>query len=154
MKKKLLFSSLLVLLASSMVWSQPRFRMGRGDFMMGMGGSPVFRAIRHLDLSEEQKDAVQALREANREQLSPVMDELRENSQLLREATPETDILGIAERQGDLIAVVIAARAQLRFDFLALLTPEQVETLEQLKEERPGRGSRGPFGRGKRTTAP
>jgi protein CpxP len=109
-----------------------------------------------LDLSEEQRAQVRELAEQHRESTRALRDQMRDARRALGEAihaedSNETSIRSASAAVAALEADIAVARAAHRKEFEALLTPEQLEELGQMKEER-GRGfhgkGQGPHGPG------
>lgn len=99
---------------------------------------------RFLELTDEQIEQARALFEGTRELTQPIREDLRATHQELR------DLLGTeapdATQVGTLVLDIHDLRGQLREtrealleDFRALLTPEQIEKLETLKDAREAR---------------
>lgn len=113
----------------------------------GEYGLPVERLARFLELSDEQVAAAKAIREAAEAQAEPLKEAhkaLRQEMRTLLDAeNPDATAIGEAaielhegrERSR-------AIRAQAKADFAALLTAEQLEKLETLKDARGHRKSR------------
>lgn len=118
-------------------------RQGHGLRSHGSGGRGPFGNLdfltRFLDLTEEQREQAQALREGLREDSQA----LRGDSRTLREDL-RTELDAEAPdptRVGELTLALHAQRAELRglaeqalADFEALLTPEQLASFQQLRE--------------------
>ena len=122
----------------------------RSDQQRGMQGMPVvdrvIRALKRLDLEEEQKTEVKAILQGMKEDLRPIMGETKAGQKQLKELiTAETfdedAIATIAEKEGDLAAerTMIVARAM--SGVFALLTDEQRAELETMSEQRRERRS-------------
>ena len=122
-------------------------RRGGGPGGPGGPGRHLFPPPGYLDLTEEQIEAAQAIRETVRDRMEGVREEVRALREQLRAAldseTPDATEVGQlaialdAHRQA-VRAVFEAAEA----DFAALLTAEQLEKWENFKELRGHR--RGP----------
>ena len=120
--------------------------LARGDHGYGHGpGINVERMADRLDLSGEQRDAIRGLVDEARPALQGYHDRLRENHRQLRELTQadtadETAIRELANDQGAIVADMIVARTQLMRAIRAELTPEQQTQLDELMQQRHGRG--------------
>jgi protein CpxP len=133
---------------------------GRGGGHRGPHGdmNPGMRMrmlAERLDLSEEQRAQVRAMSEQHREATLDMRAQLRDARRALREAinaedSDETTIRSAAAAVAAVEADLAVARAQHRKAFEALLTPEQLEQLKQMKNDMPrrgfGGGSHGPHG--------
>lgn len=102
---------------------------------------------RFLELTDEQIDQARSLFEGTRELTQPIREDLRATHRELRTLL-DTDAPD-ANRVGSLVLEMHDLREQLRQsrelafeDFRALLTPEQLDKLETLKEARDARRGR------------
>lgn len=123
-----------------------------GDGPGPLGGFGLMgRALRHLDLSQEQRDAIRAILEAERDAVQALRQQLRANRQAFRDAHPPTEfneaaVRAHAEAQGKIHTELAVAAARTRAKALAVLTPEQLVELGELRarfEERWGGRGRG-----------
>lgn len=128
-----------------------------GDGPGPLGGFGLMgRALRHLDLSQEQRDAIRAILEAERDAVQALRQQLRANRQAFRDAHPpsefnEAAVRAHAEAQGKIHTELAVAAARTRAKALAVLTPEQLVELGELRarfEERWGGRGRGLQGMG------
>ncbi|MEE4173915.1 MAG: periplasmic heavy metal sensor [Xanthomonadales bacterium] len=99
------------------------------------------QSVKRLDLSDDQREAIQALFEANREDLLANREagrELREELEaLMREDTLDTDALAdLAEREGELAEERILLGGTLASEVLAELDADQRDELAALRDER------------------
>lgn len=125
---------------------------GRGD-RGGRGPIPSRRFLdRVLDLSDEQSAQLDVLIEDNRAAVEPLREEIRALREELRTALDQEQ--PSAEEVGNLLIAshqakqqIAAARESLTQAFEALLTPEQLEILEEFRERKEDRRGRRP-GRG------
>ena len=106
----------------------------------GPGGVPGVE-LRGLELTEAQREQVRALAEQYRASGAPVREQLAEARQAQRDAlavVPVNDGLIRATTQALAEAEAEAAivQARLRADVMALLTPEQIETIETRRAAR------------------
>ncbi|MEM7582983.1 MAG: Spy/CpxP family protein refolding chaperone [Acidobacteriota bacterium] len=135
-------NALIALTLTSLAWvavaeAGPRDRGGRG--LLPPSG--------YLELTEEQIDAAQAIREQTRDSIEPIRDEMRALRGQLKANFESGD--PDATEVGQLMIDIHAQRQQLRTlredaegQFAALLTAEQLEKWENFKELRRGRGGR------------
>lgn len=121
-------------------------RMGRRAFF----GRHLIRA---LDLSEEQIEQARQIRESTREEVQPLAEASRALRQELRTALESES--PSAEAVGSIVISLHQNRQQVHdlhqqalTDFEAILTPEQLERFQELKERRQERRF-GPRGRGR-----
>jgi Spy/CpxP family protein refolding chaperone len=101
----------------------------------------------HLELSEEQRAQVRALAEEHRESTRALRDRIRDARRSLHETIQADDYSEDAIRAAAAVlaaaeADMAVARASHRKDFEALLTPEQKEELQRIKDEH-GPGMKG-----------
>lgn len=111
---------------------------GRRGFHGGRRGHAGPGAIfRELDLSEEQRQQMRALRDE--ESLREPMERLRERRQALNEAVEagadEATIRQLAYDSAEAEGDVAVARARLHRQLMEILTPEQRERYETLRQE-------------------
>jgi Spy/CpxP family protein refolding chaperone len=109
------------------------------EFMPGM--EKLTRAIRHLDLDEEQKAGVHAIMKGLREDVRPIMQEMKAGHMQLKElvkaeSLDEQAVAAVAETEGLLAAERIKIAARAMSEIFALLTDEQREQLEAMAAER------------------
>ena len=103
--------------------------------------SQVFRAVRRLDLSEDQKSAVKEIMQRLKQETRPIMGEMKANHVLLRdlikaETYDEAAVAELAEAEGKLAAERLVFTSRALSDMYAQLTDEQREELETMAAER------------------
>jgi Spy/CpxP family protein refolding chaperone len=124
----------------------------------GMAPEGIFvLMVKALDLTKEQKDQVKSILDVERERVSPLVRQLAENREKLRqalEAEPfdEPTIRTLATSQEKVLVEMIVSRARVESRFLALLTPEQRKLARKLLLDLPMRPPFPPPGGG--PTAP
>lgn len=108
-----------------------------------------------LDLSDEQRGAIGGILERHREAAQPWHDDLRGLGAELEtaiEAEPfdEEAVRALAQRMADIRVELAVSRARTGQEIREVLTPDQRETLGELKAQRREMraGVRGPGGRG------
>lgn len=93
----------------------------------------------YLDLNEVQKSDAEAIFDAARESAQPVMEQLRQGHEAVRNAiksgAPEQEVENLASQQGVLMGQVAGIYAKAFSRFYALLTPEQKEKAEKLHDQ-------------------
>jgi len=125
---------------------------GRGGAGFGMGGTCtgdgpgplgafgfMGRGLRQLDLSQEQRDAIRAIVEGERDKVQGLRQQLRENRQKFRAAHPPTQFDEAAVRahaaaQAKIHTELAVVRARIRAQVLAVLTPQQQAQLGELRD--------------------
>jgi Spy/CpxP family protein refolding chaperone len=138
-----LLTAALVMAASAM--AAPRGERGthRGGTEFAQVMQHLGEAIRGLDLTEDQRAAVQAEFEAHRETVRPLAEEMRSSRQALHEvimadAYDADAAADIAQRQGALAAELMTVSANAAAAVLGQLTDEQRAELDTLIEFRRG----------------
>ena len=121
----------------------------------------VMRAIKRLDLSEEQKEGIWTTVHDLKGELHPVMMEMRNGQRELRELVTsgsfdEKAVAALAEKTGDLTAQRILLTTGAVANVLGQLTEEQRAQLDAMAAERKQRakGKRGRKGKRGGNTAP
>lgn len=99
------------------------------------------RAIRHLDLSEDQKDSIHTTMQALKTEMGPIMDEMKAGHLQLKELIKadgfdEQAVADLAAKEGDLAAERILITSRAMSDVYAQLTDEQRIQLEEMRAER------------------
>lgn len=103
--------------------------------------SRLMRAVRHLDLSEEQKSAVKEIMLGLKQEIRPIAGEMKANQQLLRdlikaESFDEAAVAELADVEGNLAAQRLLITSRALAGVYAQLTDEQRAELEVMKEKR------------------
>jgi Spy/CpxP family protein refolding chaperone len=104
---------------------------------MGMGGG-LGLPLHRLDLTDEQRAAIRAVVEAEQPALQELQEKIRASRLSFMEAHPPTEfdeavIRAHAAEQAPLLADLAVAEARARSKALALLTPEQLTKLNELR---------------------
>jgi Spy/CpxP family protein refolding chaperone len=115
----------------------------------------VMRAIKRLDLSEEQKEGIWSTAHSLKGELHPVMVEMRNGQRELRElissgSFDEKAVAALAEKEGDLTKQRILLTSAAVADVLGQLTEDQRAQLEAMAAERQQRAKGKKRPRGKR----
>lgn len=106
---------------------------GPGHRMWSDGERRLMHFARHLDLTDDQRDAIREIFDSSRTKKRELRDAMRDNRRAMADAMrdegygPEFERL--AERQGGLIADLIALRAETYGSIQDLLTEDQRERL-------------------------
>lgn len=108
----------------------------RGHFGKG-GGGMMFRG---LDLTEEQKTQMKAIRQASKETMKPIREQMKANRQKLQTLSEsgtfdEAQVQAIAAQQGTLSAQMIVEREKVKSQIFNLLTPEQKTKAAEMKAQ-------------------
>ncbi len=144
------------LAAGSAAWVAAQGAHGQGGRHAFAGGpgplGPLGRALRHLDLTQEQKDAIKAIVEADREALQSQHEKVRATREAYRAAHPpdtfdEAALRAHLAEMAPLQADLAVGIAKLRVKVLAVLTAEQRAELAEMREDfEESRRHRGPGG--------
>lgn len=158
MKRKLLAATVLTvaLMGGGTGAVQAGFGPG-GGFGPPPGAGPgpgdfVFRMAKVLKLTDAQQGQIQAILDAEAEQVKPMLDKLHENRRLLMlagEATAfdESAVRNIATAQAQVEIELTVARICTQSRINGVLTAEQLELLQHLRPD-PGRRPQPPAGDG------
>jgi len=115
-----------------------------GRFGPGLGQGPgqqmpMLGILQRLDLTEEQKEQVKTIFKNNREQTQAAQKAVRDAMQAVRKAVMdeagEDTIRDAAARAGIAIGDQAVLRAQVATDVKSVLTEEQLQKLETIKEK-------------------
>lgn len=132
------------LAAGSAAWVAAQGAHGQGGRHAFAGGpgplGPLGRALRHLDLTQEQKDAIKAIVEADRATLQTLREQVRAKREAYRTAHPpdtfdEAALRAHLAELAPLHADIAVNAAKLRVKVLAVLTAEQRAELAEMREE-------------------
>lgn len=120
---------------------QGRERAGRDMFRMRM--SRVFRAIQSVELTEEQKQTVEALRVEFTEKIAPLGKALGEKAKAMRERRQNDpdDVEGLKAMRKEMresFGAIGKAETELIEKVKAVLTEDQVKKLDEALAQRPG----------------
>lgn len=105
-----------------------------------------------LELTDAQKEQIRQIRLARRDELKPIMEQIRAKHQEIRQSTEggtfnEALVAQKLTEVAALKAKLMGARFEMRKEVMAVLTPEQKSKLEQMKSEfkerRHGRRNKG-----------
>ena len=99
-----------------------------------------------MNLTEAQKAQMKQIREGYRERTQPLHQELRAKRQELRQETQggtfnEALTTQVLTESAALEAKLMGERFKMRQEMLALLTPEQKNQLEQMREQHKMKGT-------------
>jgi Spy/CpxP family protein refolding chaperone len=131
-------------------------RRQHGRMMAAKGGGDhggfgalrgMMRLFRELDLTESQMDQIDAIFEAAKPEMQTLRQQLAENRQAWHESSSPTEFDEAAARefatgQAALHAEIMVLGMKTRAQVFGVLTPEQLETLQEAHH----RGRRGGFG--------
>lgn len=161
-RKKWLSLSLAaaLLLTAAAAIAQPRRGPGRfGPPGHGPGAGPGAGLLHgpladRLELTDEQRDTIRGILEAQREAARPWHEDLQSlegelESAIEAEPFDEEAVRALARQIADIRVELAVARARVAQEVRAVLDPEQRETLGELRAQRQFRGGPGgPGGRG------
>lgn len=117
-----------------------------GFMKSGHEGKSLNRMAKKLDLSDEQKSQIEALFEGTEDERSAhhdAMQEARKNiSEAISSGASQSDVQLMADKIGQLVADKTMAKYQMRQKMSAILTQEQLEKMDELRNKRKARGKR------------
>lgn len=129
------------LLASS-AFAVPAVALSQGP-RRGRGRRGGMRFMRDLDLTDDQREQMRALADANRDQMEASGARLHETRKALNDAVEEGadefTIRSLADELANAEGDAAVMRADQMRQFKELLSPEQLETMQQKKQERDAR---------------
>lgn len=122
-------------------WKGRHYQRG-GQPMQGV--EKLMRAIRHLDLDEEQRDSTRAIMQTLRQDQREIMEEMKAGHDQLKELITaevydEEAVAALAEREGLLVAERLIITSKAMSEIYGLLTDEQRLELESMAAERAAR---------------
>ena len=146
MRARNVAAAVITVAAVTLVAGSVALAAGNGPFgMAGMPG-PGMRGpdgglglpLHRLDLTDEQRDAIRAIVDAEQPALRELREQVQASRQAFMEAHPPTEfdeaaIRAHAAEQAPLLADLAVAEARVRAKALALLTPEQVTELKAMR---------------------
>lgn len=99
------------------------------------------RVLQKLDnVTDAQREQVKTLFEEQRESMKGLREAMRENRKAVREAINKgasaDDIRALANKQGESVAAMIVARAEMRQKMASVLTEDQMKQLQELRDKR------------------
>ena len=112
-----------------------QYRGMKGTF--GARGNQLMAQVWRLDLTTEQRNQLNDLRQKNRDSMQDIRQQRRDNSQQLRELMQSGEIddaqlSEIADSQASLTRTTILKRADMNKQVLAILTDEQKARLKDM----------------------
>ncbi len=112
----------------------------------GHPGMPMMRALARLDLSESQRSRVQAIMDQVREQMEAHRRAMRSIREQLAALDPgsydEKAVRKLASQLSEQMTEMVVLTQQTRSRIHAVLTPEQQQQLEKLRQQREARRAR------------
>lgn len=101
---------------------------------------PMHKMMKHLDLSEDQRQQFKSIHQENKAQYQAQHEALRENRRQLHELVASGDYTAakasqLAEKHGELAAEMTRLRTAEMARLYALLTPEQQKKFSSFKPE-------------------
>lgn len=111
----------------------------RGHFGKRFGGHGGMM-FRGLDLTDEQKAQMKAIRQASKETVKPIREQMKANRQKLQTLSEsgtfdQTQVQAIAAQQGNLSAQMIVEKEKVKVQMLNILTPEQKAKAAEMKAQ-------------------
>ena len=132
----------VTLLAGLLITTQVQAQPGPGGFgeRFGRGPDGLGRGLQQLSLSDAQRDEIRAIMESSRESGRPLMEQLRATRRALNDAVTndvvnESEIRALAAQMAPLQAEAAVQRAHTHSAIMNVLTPDQRDELDALREE-------------------
>lgn len=145
MKKLTVAILSIVLIAMGAMFIFAQDATGQKDGKRGKRGHFGKRAghgmmLRGLDLTEEQKTQMKSIRQASRETVKPIREQMKANRQKLQTLSEsgtfdEAQVQAIAAQQGNLSAQMIVQRERVKAQMFNILTPEQKTKAAEMKAQ-------------------
>ena len=147
--------------AAFLISAGTTFAQGNDDWpgkrgQRGMQGMPavehLMRAIRRLDLDDEQQASIQAVMKEMKTEIKPLMTEMKAGHSQLKELVKadefdEDAVIALATKEGDLAAERIVMTSRALSEVYGYLTDEQRVELEEMATERAERRNKRRKGR-------
>ncbi len=107
----------------------------------GRGKDILHRVFSKLDLTDEQKSSIKSLKESNKESMKSIHLSMRSAKKQMKELLAvdepdETAVKTLSAEMSELKAEKMLLQAKFKREALAMLTDEQREKLEKMKEKR------------------
>ena len=144
--RRLLISgaAILLLTAGAAAAQPPGPHGGQGRFAgpPGIGMALLQGPLgERLELSDEQRDSIRTIVEAERESVRPWIEDLKTRDEAVEEAVhaepfDEEAVRAAARQAADIRVELAVARARVADEIRGILTPDQRETLGELRAER------------------
>lgn len=115
----------------------------RGDHMMPIVGN-MMRAVRHLDLSDEQEESIRAIMKDLKKQMRPLTVEAKKGHKQLKDLIKadvydESAVAALSENEGTLAAERLTIISRAMSKVYGQLTDEQRAELESMASKRAAR---------------
>ncbi len=138
MRKTILTASIAALIAGAALTGTAFAKSSAG---IGGGDMAIEHIIRALDLDAAQRTEVRRIADEARPQARAIADSKRASRKQLRElitaeTLDQTALRTLANAQGDNAAAAIVIRAQAMHEIRRILTAEQLEKLDSLRQQR------------------
>ena len=138
-----ILSIILVAMGALFIFAQtaekPEGKRGFGKRGFGKHGGHAMM-FRGLDLTEEQKVQMKQIRQASKEKIKPIREQMKANRQKLAELSAgnfdQVQVQAIATQQGSLTAQLIVERESIKSQILKVLTPEQKAKAAEMQAQR------------------
>ena len=145
MKKLIVAILSIVLVAMGAMFIFAQDGTGKADGKRGFGKRGQHRGghgmmFRGLDLTDEQKAQMKAIRQASKETSKPIREQMKANRQKLQTLSEsgtfdEAQVQAIAAQQGSLSAQMIVAKEKVKAQMFNILTPEQKTKAAEMKAQ-------------------
>lgn len=114
---------------------------GHGYGHKGCGHDMPMHALQKLDnVTDAQREQLRKLFDEQRESMRGQRDAMRQNHKAVREAinsgASTEELRALANKQGEYVAAMIMAKAEMRRKMATVLTKEQMKQLQEYRSER------------------
>jgi Spy/CpxP family protein refolding chaperone len=110
------------------------------------GAAPMHALYKLDNVTDEQREQLRKVYQEQRDAMQQRRDAMRESRKAIREAinngAATEELRTLATKQGEQVAEMIMAKAQMRQKMAAILTPEQIKQLQDYRAERQERRMR------------
>ncbi len=146
MKKLIVAILSIVLVAMGAMFIFAQDGSGKSDGKRGFGkrghhrGGHGAKMFRGLDLTDEQKAQMKTIRQASKETMKPIREQMKANRQKLQTLSEsgtfdEAQVKAIAAQQGSLSAQMIVEKERVKVQMFNILTPEQKTKAAEMKAQ-------------------
>lgn len=106
----------------------------------GFDGHGMHRLLHKLDLTDQQRSQVRDIMQKSRPQYQTLRTQMRDNQRRLMQINPDdpnyTNVVSqVAQANGQVVTQMIQLRSQERADIYKVLTPEQKQKLQTMKQK-------------------
>ena len=135
MKKVIIIASTIIALLSTATFAHSKFRGHHGEPF-----GKIEHILKKLDVTTEQREKIEPIVETTKTELKPIMEQSRETRKAIKELVHGDEIdkaalAELAQQKADLMVQKIELMASAKSQISSVLTPEQLEKFESMKEK-------------------